>query len=171
MKRGQSVEDSTLLSEVTGHVDVPEIDSEISVEEIENTQKRMKDYRASGDGLAKKMLTSLPVCVLYVIQIIYNSMLTFHMYPTKWRTTVVNEIFKNKGETKHATNYRAISLVALLSKVFDLILMNRFVERFIPNDSQTAYQPKKSSADHVFLLQCLVQQANRHSYNNYGWWI
>ena len=84
-----------------------------------------------------------------------------HTYPTKWRTTLVNEIFKNKGETNHSINYRPISLVALLSKLFDFILANRFTKWFTPSDSQTAYQAMKSTADHVFLLRCLIQQANR----------
>ena len=77
----------------------------------------------------------------------------------------MNEIFKNKGDPEESKNYRGISLVYLLSKVYDLILGNRFMKWFkkICNDAQTAYQDGKSSADHVFFLRCLVQQAIRYN--------
>ena len=62
----------------------------------------------------------------------------------------MNEIFKNKGESDQAPNYRAISLVYYLSKLFDFILGDRFTNWFQPDDGQTAYQNGKSGADHVF---------------------
>ena len=122
MKKGQSVEDSTLLCEITDVNYIPELDSEFSMEEIVQATKRLKNNKSSGDGWVNKMITNLPMCILYAIQIIYNTILSSHIYPTKWRTTVVSEFFKNKSETDQATNYRGISLVPLLSKLFDFIL-------------------------------------------------
>ena len=160
LRKGESVEDSTLLSDVKGDISVPILDGEISLEEISHATNRLKD-KSSGDGWTRKMLLNLPVCLLYALHIIYNTILSAHAYPTRWRTTVVNEIFKNKGLSTIAAYYRGISLVALLSKVFDTILCNRFTQWFKPNDGQTAYQNGKSGCDHVFLLRCIVQQAKR----------
>ena len=159
--KGQSVENSTLLSDVTGDTFVDELDAEISVEEIVGAQKSIKEDKTSSDGWTKRTIPGLPVCLLYALHILYNAILSSHSYPSRWRTTIVSESFKNKGETKHAKNYRGVSLVALLSKLFDFILANRFVKWVTPSDSQTAYQQKKSSADHVFLLRCLIQQAKK----------
>ena len=162
MKKGQSFEDSTLLCDVTGDTYVPELDAPISVEEIVTTaSKCLKDGKAASDGWTKKMITNLPLTILYAIQIIFNSILSARIYPTSWRITLVNEIFKNKGVTEEAVNYRGISLVALLSKLFDFIMNNRFTSWFKPHDAQTAYQRKRASIDHVFLLRCIVQQAMR----------
>lgn len=160
VRKGQSVEDSTLLSDVTGDKYVPELDGEISQEEINKATNRLKE-KSSGDGWTRKMLLNLPVCLMYALHIIYNAVLSAHTYPTRWRTTIVNEIFKNKGTSDNAENYRGISLVALLSKVFDTILCTRFTKWFVPDDGQTAYQIGKSGCDHVFLLRCIVQQAKR----------
>ena len=160
MSKGQSVEDSTLLSDVKGDNFVPVLDSAISLEEIDSATSRLKE-KSSGDGWTRKMLLNLPVCILYALQVIYNSILAAHTYPTRWRTTIVNEIFKNKGNSDNAKNYRGISLVVLLSKVYDIILCTRFTKWFTPDDGQTAYQNGKSGCDHVFLLRCLVQQAKR----------
>ena len=134
--------------------------TETLLDEITSATSKLKE-KSSGDGWSRQMLTNLPVCILYALQIIYNVVLSAHTYPTKWRTTIVNEIFKNKGNSDNAKNYRGISLVVLLSKVFDIILCTRFTKWFTPDDGQTAYQNGKSGCDHVFLLRCLVQQAKR----------
>ena len=86
----------------------------------------------------------------------------FHVFPTSWRTTVVSEIFKNKGISAASKNYRGISLVQLLAKLFDFILLNRFKIWFVPADGQTAYQSELGSADHVFLLRCMTQYAKKY---------
>ena len=46
--------------------------------------------------------------------------------PTKWCLTVVAAIFKNKGSPRYAKCYRPVSLVQLLYKWFDFILLTRF---------------------------------------------
>ena len=76
--------------------------------------------------------------------------------------TTVAEIFKKKGSRNDATKYRPISLVQLLAKLFDSILLARFKKWFMPANQQTAYQKNRSSADHVFLLRCLIQRAKEH---------
>ena len=105
------------------------------------------------------MLTNAPLAVLYAIQVIFNVILGTHFFPTKWRTTLVSELFKNKGLPRDATKYRPISLVQLLAKLFDSILLERFRKWFSPSDPQTAYQNKRGGADHVFLTRCLIQRA------------
>ena len=157
LKKGESVD-------VTGDANVRELDDPIAMEEMLTvTNKHLKDT-ATGDGWCKKMLVNLPQTLLTAMLIIYNTIHSAHTYLTRWRTTVVSEIFKNKGDCEEAKNYRGTSLVYLLSKVYDLILCNRFMKWFknLCHDAQTAYQDGKSSADHVFFLRCLVQQAIRH---------
>ena len=167
-KKGESGDErSTLLSDVTGSQHVHLLDREISLEEIETARQSLKKERATSDGWSKGMLLNIPRCVMNAIHMIFNTLLIFHIYPTEWRTTTVNEIFKNKGETRNAKYYRPISLVHLLAKLFDIILKNRFIKWFTPSDAQTAYQPGKSTADHVFLTRCLIQQAKRQKQTLY----
>ena len=79
------------------------------------------------------------------------------MFPTQWRITTVTEIFKNKGETSNARNYRPVTLVQLMAKILDFILVGRSQKWFQLADEQTAYQSKKGGADHVFVICCLIQ--------------
>ena len=158
--KGQASREGSVLCEVTGDNYVPSMDDDITMDEIVSAQKELKD-KSSGDGWVKKMVTSFPVTILLLLQLIYNTILKFHVFPTTWRTTIVGEIFKNKGLRSEGKNYRGISLVQLLAKLFDIILLGRFKRWFKPADEQTAYQPKRGSPDHVFLLRCMMQYAKR----------
>ena len=160
--KSQAVDDSTLLCEVTGDNYVEVLDRDITIDEIQNGTRRLKEDKVSGDGWTKRMLLNAPILILYAVQIIFNAILSSHFFPTKWRMTTVSELFKNKGLPNDATKYRPISLVQLLAKLFDSILLERFKKWFIPGDQQTAYQKNRSSADHVFLLRCLIQHAKLH---------
>ena len=158
--KGQAGRDSSVLCEVTGDNYVPALDDDITLDEIVTAQNELKD-KSSGDGWCKKMVTSFPAPLLLLLQLIYNTILKFHIFPTAWRTTVVGEIFKNKGLRDASKNYRGISLVQLLAKLFDIVLLKRFKKWFKPADEQTAYQAERGSPDHVFLLRCMTQHAKR----------
>ena len=129
------------------------------LDEIQKARDSLKEDKVSGDGWTKRMLTNVPLAILYAMQVIFNVTLGTHFFPTKWQTTLVSELFKNKGLARDATKYRPITLVQLLAKLFDLILFERFRKWFTPSDPQTAYQSKRSGADHVFLTRCLIQRA------------
>ena len=110
-KKGEfDAEKSTLLSDVTGNQHVDVLGQEISLDEIETARQSLKQDKATSDGWSKGTLTNIPLCIMYAIKMIFNTLLLFHIYPTKWRTTTVNEIFKNKGDTRYAKYYRPISL-------------------------------------------------------------
>ena len=159
--KGQAGRDNTVLCDATGDTYVPLLDDDISIEEIVEAEKELKEDKVSGDGWVKKMVTNLPASLLLVVQLIFNTILKFHVFPTTWRTTIVGELFKNKGERLASKNYRGISLVQLLAKLFDIVLLRRFRRWFKPADGQTAYQTKRGSPDHVFLLRCMSQHAKR----------
>ena len=108
--KSKTEESSTLLSEVKKNLYVPILDDEITVEEIKTAHSVLKEDKSSADGWVKAMVTSVPLCIMYVFQIIYNVILKFHVYPNTWRTTIVNAIFKNKGQRKYAKYYRGISI-------------------------------------------------------------
>ena len=102
------------------------LDDDITINEIKKAHTTLKEDKSSADGWVKGMLTNVPITLLYIFQIIYNSILHFHIYPSKWRTTIVNAILKNKGSRKLAQYYCGISIVYLMAKVFDIVILIRF---------------------------------------------
>ena len=159
--KDQAQDNSTLLSEVTGSNYVSVLDDEITLDEITEARDKIKEGKTTGDGWVKGMITNIPASLLIMIQIIFNTILSSNIYPRIWRRTIVTEIFKNKGSEEHEKNYRPVTLVQLLSKMLDFIFVERFKSWFKPSDEQSAYQSKKSSSDHVFLIRCIIQHAKR----------
>ena len=160
-EKGQAGRDSTVLCEANSSTYVPVLDDYITLDEIKDAQKCLKEDKSTSDGWVKRMVTNVPMGLLLTFQLIFNTILQCHIFPTAWRTTVVNEVFKNKGSPESSKNYRGISLVQLMAKLFDFLLLDRFKRWFVPSDEQSAYQTGKGCADHVFLLRCMAQHAKR----------
>ena len=116
----------------------------------------MKEGKSTADGWTKDMLKSVSGLLYPLLVMIFNIILRLSHYPEKWRNTVVNTLFKNKGVTWLPQYFRPISLVQLLAKMFDFILLDRFRKWFQPHDCQSAYQCGKCCAGHVFLLRALI---------------
>lgn len=53
--------------------------------------------------------------------------------PTNWTVGIINPIYKNKGDATNPINYRPITLLSCLWKLFTAILNNRlqkYVDRY-----------------------------------------
>ena len=48
--------------------------------------------------------------------------------PDCWKFSLVVPVFKNVGEMSTAKNYRPVSFLSLVSKVFEKLVNNRFVD-------------------------------------------
>ena len=141
------------------YVDI--LDDPISDKEIKDASTKLKENKSTADGWSPKHVTSIAGALFTVLSILMNVILRCSIYPSQWRTTIVSAIFKNKGCSFLPKFYRPISLVHLLSKFFDFILLGRFMKWFVPHDLQSAYQKSKSVADPIFLLRCLTQYTKK----------
>ena len=157
-KSKDSVDDEVLLDIDFGSQRVPVLDDEMSREELENACTKLKEGKSTADGWVPKMLTEVSDTLLPVLLILFNIILLQCIFPGKWLLSVVIALFKNKGSRLIAKYFRPVSLVVMLSKLFDFTLLARFKKWFTPHDLQTAYQDGKSCGDHIFLLRCLRER-------------
>ena len=141
------------------YVDI--LDKPITENEISEASQKLKDGKSSADGWTPKMITAVSGTLFPILFVLFNVIFQYALYPSKWCTTMISAIFKNKGSKSDATNYRPISLVDLLSKLLDFFLLKRFRNWFIAHELQTAYQTGKSCSDHVFLLRTLISHCKR----------
>ena len=105
------------------------------------------------------MLTKCSEELFPLIQFIFDFILINHVFLKQWVLTLINAIFKNKGSEEDAKYYRPVSLVQMLSKLFDFVLLNRFMAWFKAADEQSAYQSGKCCADNIFIARCLISLA------------
>ena len=77
----------------------------------------------------------IPVMVLknyelelsYVLAELFNKCLNESSFPDCWKVSSVVPVFKNVGERSTAKNYHPVSLLSVVSKVFEKLVSNRIV--------------------------------------------
>ena len=77
--------------------------------------------KSTCDGWCPQMINGIQLHLYPVISRYYLT-LSCALFPSKWVTTVVVAIFKNKGSRQSSKYYRPISLVHMFYKWFDFVL-------------------------------------------------
>ena len=65
---------------------------------------------------------------LYITAQLLNMFLKESCFPDGWKVSLVATEFKNVGKRSRARNYRPVSLLSLVSKVFEKSVSNRTVD-------------------------------------------
>ena len=63
--------------------------------------------------------------ICYPLKEIINLSFATGIYPIKLKIAKVNPVFKNKGDPLHITNYRPISLLSNINKIFEILIYSR----------------------------------------------
>jgi hypothetical protein len=83
------------------------------------------------------------------------------IFPTKWKSANVVSIFK-KGDNSLPTNYRPISLLHCLSKVFEKVVANRLITYIVDNKlvspNQSGFLPKDSTTNQLVKIVDYILQ-------------
>ena len=80
----------------------------------------------------------IPVVVLknceseipYILAELFNMYLKESCFPDFWKVSLIVPVFKNVGERSTTKDYRPVSLLSVISKIFEKILNNRIVDHF-----------------------------------------
>ena len=98
--------------------------------------------------------------MLPIYHVIFNIILKTGIIPENWSIAIINPVYKNKGDKRSAENYRGISLVSCLCKVFTSLLNSRiecFLNRIGALDYvQAGFRKEHSTLDHIFALHVIV---------------
>ena len=135
--------------------------SDISLQEIESSILNLKSGKSPGsDHITNEVLKSLPTSWLLVLQNIYNVILRTGEYPSKWAESIIHPIYKS-GDRNNPTNYRGISLISCIGKLFTSILCTRLTswaeERHLLPKEQFGFQKGKRASDAIFVLHTLAE--------------
>jgi hypothetical protein len=123
------------------YTDVFNIDSSSykSLREIKNIIKKLKYGEApGGDGVLNILLKNIPRKATVFLTCIYNSCLKLCYFPKERKHAVVIPIPKPGKDPSNPSNYRPISLLSSISKVFERIILKRpstfvFTQNVFPN--------------------------------------
>ena len=83
-------------------------------------------------------------------------------YPTAWCQGIINPLHKKKGGTLNPDNYRKITVLPALGKLFESILNSRFSAKndvLLDNDIfQSGFMKNRMTTDNGFILYSLIMK-------------
>ena len=145
-----------------GHAINQEINVDFTFQEVSQSIKNLKNDKSEGIDLIKnEYLKSCPVEVIQLAVILFNLVLRTGIVPTEWSIGLIVAIFKKKGSQHDPNNYRGITLLSCLGKLFTLCISVRLnlyaTRRGLIGEEQAAFRELYSTFDHIFVLNELIQ--------------
>ena len=151
-------------NECRNNSSVPEdfVNKDISLHEVEVAIDELNVQKSPGiDGVSNDILKNSKLVIAPMLCHLFNKVLEVGVYPDDWCKAIIVPVYK-KGDTSDPNNYRGISLLSCISKLLGKILNNRITkwaeESGKMSDIQAGFRKGKSTVDHIFVLQCLVNK-------------
>ena len=98
---------------------------------------------------------------------VFNRILNEGYIPESWTIGMISPIFKNKGDRMDFDNYRGITILSCLGKLFTSVIntrLNRYANEVnLINENQTGFRKNYSTLDHIFLLKNLIDIFVKHN--------
>ena len=128
-----------------------------SVEEILQHLKRCKTNSAPGfDGIGYNLLKKAPESFWVFISKFFGECLRIGYFPKEWKHAKTIMIPKPGKDSSLAKNYRPISLLSCIGKIFERLLAGRLSHYLESNGyfnkNQSGYRRGKMSSDHLLRL-------------------
>lgn len=149
------------LAEMETNVSMPVLDSPITAWEVSQQIKKLKPNKTCGpDGLAPGVMKFLPVTWIITISLLFNCIFVSRSYPVRWTLARLSAIFK-RGCRSLVSNYRGISVINGLAKLYDMVLYERLQQWFAPFREQAGCQVGRGCIEHIVSLRLLTDLAKR----------
>ena len=148
-----TLETCSILSEVSENV---RLDRQIDREEIiaQCVKKQKNNKTGECDGIVGELLKYGGSGMVCLLEQLFSVVWREELVPRQWREGLIVNLFK-KGDKEDPGNYKGITLLSVVGKVFCKILNNRLVERLdrggILHEGQAS-----SCMDNVFTLNELA---------------
>jgi hypothetical protein len=83
-------------------------------------------------------------------------------FPSGWKTRMLHMIYKGKGDKRDPANYRRISLLSTLMKVYMGVLarrLNDWIERRgTISECQMGFRKGQRMVDNIFILRTIIDK-------------
>jgi len=161
-----------VMKETKGKI-INELDRVIEREEVEAALdgKRMRCRKASDNiGLCNEMfrngMPNLVDTLLALFQRAFQEGI-----PAEWKEGIIIPIYKGSGSRKSTDNYRGITILNIVGKIYCSILQNRLMlyceQKSIIVEEQGGFRPKRGCRDQIYSLYEILNVRKSHDTNTF----
>ena len=150
-----------ISNEIGSDVHIPVLDNLIMSEEVQVQIRKIKPNKSCGpDGVSPDILKMLPPQWVITLATLFSAIFMSSSYPSVWSLGKLFTIFK-KGDKSNPKNYRGITVINCLAKLYDMILCARLERWFKPYREQAGAQKGRGCIEHIVTLRLLTDFAKK----------
>ena len=138
-----------------------EFNLDFTVGEVMKNIAALQNNKSEGaDYIKNEYIKNCPQTVVELIVKLFNLILRTGHVPYDWSVGFIVPIFKKKGSKADPNNYRGVTLLSCLGKLFTMCLnvrLTKYVaDQGIIGEEQAAFREGYSTMDHTFVLNELI---------------
>ena len=139
-------------------------DLKVSAGQISQLIKELDSTKATGpDSIPVVVLKQLSPEISPILAKLFNRCMKEKCFPTTWKTSAVCPVFKNAGDKSAPSQYRPISLLSIISKLFESVINKRVLDHLVKNnlmsDVQYGFRSYRSTADVLTVITHRISEA------------
>ena len=151
-----------LLVNITQNNDPADLNRIITEDEVRQSIAHLHNNKSPGpDGLPAEFFKCTVDLTVPYLTTVFNSIFTTGNIPDSWGKSIICPLLK-KGSIYDPNNFRGISLINTVCKIFSNILvarLDKWTDKFnVIHESQAGFRRKYSTIDNIFSLHALVQK-------------
>ena len=134
----------------------------ITPDEVLLSLRKLKNKKAPWiDGIPAEFLKAVEKELIDPLTLLFNYIMQAGKYPSVWCEGMINPLHK-KGCTLDPDNYRKITVLPALGKIFESILCSRLTAKndiLLDNDPfQSGFMKERMTTDNAFILYSLIMK-------------
>ena len=151
------------------------LDKGIEKAEIAKCLRKLKNSKTGGsDGLVGELLKYGGSGMVSLLEQLFSVVWHEEAVPRQWREGLIVNLFK-KGDREDPGNYRGITLLSVVGKVYCKVLNNRLVQCLdkggVLHEGQAGFRVNRSCMDNVYSLNEIVQGRLREGKHTYAFFL
>ncbi len=142
-------------------LDTSTLNNVFTEDEIRRNIRNLKNNKSGGiDGLLNEHIKSTADLLMPLYVKLFNKVLNCADIPEEWAIGLIIPLFKQKGDRYDCDNYRGITLLSCMGKLFTSILNERLYKfceyNKILKEIQAGFRKGYSTLDHIFVLKAFI---------------
>lgn len=151
------------------------LDRPFEMWELLHVLQKSKNNKAPGkDRISYEFYKNAPECFLEEVMILLNRIFLTGDVPDSFRSSIIIPLFK-KGDPNDCVNYRGLSLLDTLYKMFTGLILNRINGWIETNDIlceyQSGFRAGYSTIDSIFNLTSIIHLNRKKKNNTYAFFV